>query len=98
MGDIAAKGTVTFATPTELNLELQIANLDVKEVLNAKWKDKLSGRIHGNIDLRGRLGPEGELGDNWAWGRGPLIEVYDENFNPVSMEGRVEIWGAITPV
>lgn len=58
---VTATGTMAFATPAEMDLELRIANLDVQHVLTPEWKEKLSGRLHGTVRLAGRPGAEGGL-------------------------------------
>lgn len=50
-GRIEVAGEVAFESPTQLDLQLQFANLDLARFLEPDWQKKISGRIEGTADL-----------------------------------------------
>lgn len=57
-GHIDGKGEISFADPGNFDLELGISGIDVDELVEGDWRDRLSGTVHGPVRI---TGPPGAL-------------------------------------
>jgi len=58
---LAATGELSFGDESKLNLKLDLSDLDVSDVIEPEWQEKVTGVVVGEIDVNGTLGSEGTL-------------------------------------
>ena len=51
---VSASGVVSLNKGNDVDLDLAIANLDLKQVLNPDWRDRVTGSIRGDIKVTGQ--------------------------------------------
>lgn len=54
---LTASGEIGFGDGGQMGLKLKMADLDTKEILSAVWREKVSGLLHGDLEI-GRRGEE----------------------------------------
>ncbi len=55
-GHIDGKGEIGFEDPGHFDLDLQISSIDVDELVQGEWRDRLSGTVHGPVRITGAPG------------------------------------------
>lgn len=55
-GHVDGKGEINFADPGRFDLELDLSAIDVDEVVQGEWRDRLAGTIHGPVRVAGAPG------------------------------------------
>jgi hypothetical protein len=55
-GHIDGSGEIDFSGEGNFNLELEISSIDVDELAEGEWKERLGGTISGPITITGRPG------------------------------------------
>lgn len=55
-GHIDGAGEISFAEDGLFDLELQISGIEIDELVEGEWKDRLNGTIHGPVSVTGRPG------------------------------------------
>ncbi|NOX99800.1 MAG: AsmA-like C-terminal region-containing protein [Verrucomicrobia bacterium] len=59
--ELSGTGDIKLGKSPELNLDLELANLDTKKILSAKWRNQISGSLHGDILVSGSPKSGGSL-------------------------------------
>lgn len=59
--EISGSGDIQLGPRPKLNLDLQLSNLDTKNLLSPEWKKKLSGSLHGDFTIRGNPKEKNQL-------------------------------------
>jgi len=55
-GHVDGKGEIGFEDPGRFDLELEISAIDVDELVQGDWRDRLSGTLHGPVRITGAPG------------------------------------------
>lgn len=55
-GHVDGKGEIGFESPGRFDLELELSAINVDELLQGEWRDRLAGTIHGPIRITGAPG------------------------------------------
>jgi len=55
-GHVDGKGEIGFEDPGRFDLDLEISAIDVDELIEGDWEDRLAGTIHGPVRITGAPG------------------------------------------
>lgn len=55
-GHVDGKGEIGFEGPGRFDLELDLSAIDVDELVEGEWRDRLTGTIHGPVRITGAPG------------------------------------------
>jgi len=58
---LAVTGELSFGEESQMNLNLDLSNLDVGDVIEPEWQDRVTGTVVGQIDVDGTPGSVGTL-------------------------------------
>ncbi|MCB1078170.1 MAG: hypothetical protein KDM64_10125, partial [Verrucomicrobiae bacterium] len=50
---VSVNGVATLVEGTDLDLDLKLANFDLADILNPEWKDRVTGRLSGDVTVVG---------------------------------------------
>lgn len=55
-GHVDGKGEIGFEDPGRFDLELEISAIDIDELVQGEWRDRLAGTVHGPVRITGAPG------------------------------------------
>jgi hypothetical protein len=55
-GHVDGKGEIGFESPGRFDLELELSAIDIDELVQGEWRDRLAGTIHGPVRITGAPG------------------------------------------